>query len=58
MWLSVGVIDIDEFMDFVFVTHPEIANASQILSNVYDCIAEIGGTAETQTWVYSKLRSL
>lgn len=55
---SVGVIDIDEFMDFVLVTHPEIANASQILSNVYDCVAEIGGTAETQTWVYSKLRSL
>lgn len=55
---SVGVIDVDAFMDFVLVTHPEAADASSILSAVYDCVSEIGGTVETQTWVYSKLRSL
>lgn len=55
---AVGVIDIDELMDFVLVTHMEDLDATQTLSAVYDCITEIGGTAETQTWVYSKLRSL
>ena len=55
---SVGVIDVDEFLDFVLVTHPEITDVSSILSAVYDCVSEIGGTVETQTWVYSKLRSL
>ena len=55
---SVGVIDVDEFMDFVLATQPEITEAPSILSAVYDCVSEIGGTVETQTWVYSKLRSL
>ena len=55
---TVGVIEVDELMDFIMVSHPEGINTSQILSAVYDCISEIGGTVETQTWVYSKLRSL
>jgi hypothetical protein len=55
---TVGVIEIDELMDFVLVSHPIGINASQILSAVYDCVFNIGGTAETQTWIYSKLNSL
>ncbi len=55
---AVGVIEVDELMDFLLVSHPNNINASQILSAVYDCVSDIGGTAETQTWVYSKLRSL
>lgn len=55
---SVGIVDVDELMDFVLVTHPDTIDASSILSSVYDCVSEIGGTVETQTWVYSKLKSL
>lgn len=55
---AVGVVEIDELMDFLLVSHPNGINTSQILSAVYDCVSDIGGTAETQTWVYSKLRSL
>lgn len=58
MGFTVGVIEIDELMDFILVSHPNGINASQILSAVYDCVSDIGGTAETQTWIYSKLRSL
>lgn len=55
---AVGVIEIDELMDFVLVTNAKNISATEILSAVYDCISDIGGTVETQTWVYSKLRSL
>lgn len=55
---SVGIVDVDEFMDFILVTHPEVSDVSSVLSAVYDCVSEIGGTVETQTWVYSKLKSL
>lgn len=55
---TIGVIEIDELMDFVLVSHPNNIDVSQILSSVYDCVFDIGGTAETQTWVYSKLSSL
>lgn len=55
---TAGVIEVDELMDFILTTHPTNINASQILSAVYDCVSAIGGTAETQTWIYSKLRSL
>lgn len=55
---SVGVLDVDELMDFVLATHPDRIDASHILSSVYDCVSEIGGTAETQTWVYARLQSL
>ena len=55
---AVGVIEVDELMDFLLVTHPADIDASKVLGAVYDCVSEIGGTVETQTWVYSKLRSL
>lgn len=55
---TAGVIEVDELMDFILTTHPTNINASQVLSAVYDCVSAIGGTAETQTWIYSKLRSL
>lgn len=55
---AVGVIEVDELMDLLLVSHPNSINASQVLSAVYDCVSEIGGTAETQTWIYSKLKSL
>lgn len=54
---SVGIIDVDELLDFVLVSHPGGRNTAQILSSVYDCVSDIGGTVETQTWVYSKLKS-
>lgn len=54
----IGVIDIDGLMGFVLATHPSGIDAPAILSKVYDCISKIGGTAESQTWVYSRLRSL
>jgi hypothetical protein len=55
---SAGVIEIDELMDFVLASHPASINATQILSAVYDCVSAIGGTAETQTWIYSRLKAL
>ncbi len=55
---SVGVIDIDEFMDLILVTHSDSITASNVLSAVYDCVFDIGGTVETQTWVYSRLKAL
>lgn len=55
---SAGVIEIDELMDFVLASHPTSINATQILSAVYDCVSIIGGTAETQTWIYSRLKAL
>lgn len=55
---SVGVMDIDELMDFILVTHANAIDAAHIMSAVYDCVSEIGGTAETQTWVYSRLNSI
>lgn len=55
---TVGVIEIDELMDFILVSHPVDINTAQILSAVYDCVFDIGGTAEMQTWVYSKLNAL
>lgn len=55
---SAGVIEIDELMDFVLASHPVGINATQILSAVYDCVSAIGGTAETQTWIYSRLKAL
>ena len=55
---SAGVIEIDELMDFVLASHPVSINATQILSAVYDCVSAIGGTAETQTWIYSRLKAL
>lgn len=55
---SAGVIEIDELMDFILASHPASINATQILSAVYDCVSAIGGTAETQTWIYSRLKAL
>ena len=55
---SAGVIEIDDLMDFVLASHPVSINATQILSAVYDCVSAIGGTAETQTWIYSRLKAL
>lgn len=56
--INVGIIQIDELMDFVLVTHPNSIDAAGILSAVYDCVSNIGGTVETQTWVYSRLNKL
>ena len=55
---SAGVIEIDELMDFVLASHPTSINATQVLSAVYDCVSTIGGTAETQTWIYARLKAL
>lgn len=55
---AVGVIDVDQLLDFVLVSHTGRIDAAAVLSSVYDRIADIGGTVETQTWVYSRLRSL
>lgn len=55
---AVGVIEIDELMDFLLVSHPNSIDAAKVLEAVYDCVSDIGGTVETQTWVYSKLKSL
>lgn len=55
---SAGVIEVDELMDFILATHPTGIDAARILSAVYDCVSAIGGTAETQTWIYSKLNTL
>ena len=55
---TVGIIGIDELMDFIISTHVDDIDASLIIEKVYDCIKAIGGTPETQTWVYSRLKSL
>lgn len=55
---TVGVIEVDELMDFILVSHPNNIDASQILAAVYDGVFDIGATVETQTWIYSKLSSL
>lgn len=55
---SAGVIEIDELMDFIIASHPNSINATQILSAVYDCVSTIGGTVETQTWIYARLKAL
>lgn len=54
---TVGVIEIDELMDFILVSSPADTDVPGILSAVYNCVSSIGGTVEMQTWVYSRLLS-
>lgn len=57
--ITVGVITVDALIDFVLTSHPSTdVSPSKLLSSIYDCISQIGGTVEAQTWVYDRLSSL
>lgn len=52
--IYVGLCDVDDFMDVVLTTHPDI-DVTSILREIYRQVCDNAGTTEAQMWVYEQL---